>query len=108
MILLDMKMPETCGECAISYLDHYYSDDPPLMCPLVYCPLGIDKDKRHSDCPIKGEYNPTQSLKEVLSELRYIDTTTDERNWACYGDGLDDAKDVVESKIKECADENNR
>jgi hypothetical protein len=41
-----------------------------------------------------------QVLTEVLTELKSIDMT-DERNFACYCDGIEDAEEIVENKIKE-------
>lgn len=35
MVGLDIDLPKSCGECPISFYDTYYSEDPPLMCPLA-------------------------------------------------------------------------
>lgn len=103
MILLDMKMPKTCGECGISYLDHYYSDDPPLMCPLVYCPLGVDKNMQHSDCPIKGEYNPAQyeELKDIRREIKMESWELSLYNEDLVGRvvDLDDVLEIIDKHI---------
>ena len=40
-------------------------------------------------------------LTEVLTELKSIDMMTDERNYACYCDGIEDAEVIVENKILE-------
>lgn len=95
MVILDMPMPKNCWDCPLCY--DYQN------CGVTGTQIKYEnmEEKRLNDCPIKGLYDPKRPLEDVLSELRAIDTTTDERNFACYCDGLDDAKEVVEKKIKE-------
>ena len=54
MVEIDgMEMPESCANCDMSYRDDYFSYNPPLKCPLVYCPMGLNENEKHKDCPLR-------------------------------------------------------
>lgn len=65
VILTGMEIPKSCGECGMSYREHYYSKDVPVMCPIVYSPLGLNIIEKHKNCPLKSLEGLIERLEQA-------------------------------------------
>lgn len=90
MILIDMKMPHSCGDCPLTY-DSFDGSTVCALHPDAY----IDWDKRPDYCPLHNLRKDTKETKEESKEESKEDKTTSKE----YAELLEKVKNELESYL---------
>lgn len=90
MILIDMKMPHSCGDCPLTY-DSFDGSTVCALHPGAY----IDWDKRPDYCPLHNLRKDTKETKEESKEESKEDKTTSKE----YAELLEKVKNELESYL---------